>query len=134
MELLYGTGIRVGELVALGLRVYDPRVGRFLSPAPVYQLLDQYTYTMGTPVDFWDPGGRSAGKIASWIASLLSLFGVGGGSDGDVTVTIIICTGERCDVVVKPPPPPPQCTNCDGGDDDGGGDDRSKNKTPIFNS
>lgn len=46
-----------GSLVLMGSRIYDPAVGRFLSPDPVFQLLNQYSYTFGDPVNFWDPDG-----------------------------------------------------------------------------
>jgi len=51
---------RVGPFLWLGERMYDPLVGRFLSPDPVFNLLNQYTYTLGNPVWFSDPTGRDA--------------------------------------------------------------------------
>jgi RHS repeat-associated protein len=50
----------LGELMLLGERVYDPAVGRFLSPDPVFQLVNQFAYTLGNPVWFSDPDGRSS--------------------------------------------------------------------------
>jgi RHS repeat-associated protein len=47
----------IGDLMLLGARVYDPAVGRFLSPDPVFQLINAYAYTLGNPVWFWDPDG-----------------------------------------------------------------------------
>ncbi|MAE93814.1 MAG: hypothetical protein CL910_04070 [Deltaproteobacteria bacterium] len=47
-----------GGLLLLGHRVLDPDVGRFLAPDPVFQLVNQYAYTLGNPVHYWDPDGR----------------------------------------------------------------------------
>jgi len=49
---------QIGELMALDERIYDPAVGRFLSPDPVLQNVNQYAYTLGNPVWFADPSGR----------------------------------------------------------------------------
>jgi RHS repeat-associated protein len=46
-----------GELFLLGARVLDPAVGRFLSPDPWIQAVDQYGYALGNPVDFEDADG-----------------------------------------------------------------------------
>jgi hypothetical protein len=48
----------MGEYIWLENRLYDPEVGRFLSPDPVYQLVNQFSYTLGNPIFFWDPHGR----------------------------------------------------------------------------
>ena len=45
------------ELVLMGARVYDSLGGRFLSQDPVFSSLNQYAYTLGNPVDFWDADG-----------------------------------------------------------------------------
>jgi RHS repeat-associated protein len=50
----------IGPFVWLGDRMYDPRVGRFLSPDPVFNLLNQHSYTVGNPVWFNDATGRDA--------------------------------------------------------------------------
>ncbi|MEN8160794.1 MAG: RHS repeat-associated core domain-containing protein, partial [Myxococcota bacterium] len=49
----------IGELMLLGERVYDPTVGRFLSPDPLFQIVNQFAYTLGNPVWFSDPDGTS---------------------------------------------------------------------------
>ncbi|MEE8549821.1 MAG: RHS repeat-associated core domain-containing protein, partial [Gemmatimonadota bacterium] len=54
-----------GGLMMLGERIYDPAVGRFLSPDPVFQLLNQYTYTLGNPVFYWDPDGAHPKNLAA---------------------------------------------------------------------
>ncbi len=53
----FAGGRQLGALLILGARIYDPAVGRFLSPDPVFQLLNQYSYTFGNPVLYWDPDG-----------------------------------------------------------------------------
>jgi RHS repeat-associated protein len=50
-------GQEIGALMILGARIYDPAVGRFLSPDPVFELLNPYSYTFGNPVFYWDPDG-----------------------------------------------------------------------------
>ncbi len=50
---------QIGELMWLGARIYDPIVGRFLSPDPVFNLVNQFTYTLGNPLRYWDPDGRT---------------------------------------------------------------------------
>jgi len=56
----FAQGRSLGDtgLVWLGARIYDPDVGRFLSPDPVFKTLEQYTYAAGNPVWLWDPDGR----------------------------------------------------------------------------
>ncbi len=53
----FAQGLDLGKIMILGARVYDPEVGRFLSPDPIHQAMNQYTYTPGNPVDLWDPTG-----------------------------------------------------------------------------
>jgi RHS repeat-associated protein len=55
----FAGGTDAGDLVILGARIYDPSVGRFLSPDPVFQTLNQYAYTFGNPVFYWDPDGMN---------------------------------------------------------------------------
>jgi RHS repeat-associated protein len=47
----------IGELMILGYRIYDPAVGRFLSPDPILHIVNQYAYALGNPVLFQDPDG-----------------------------------------------------------------------------
>ncbi|MCP5056085.1 MAG: RHS repeat-associated core domain-containing protein [bacterium] len=75
----------IGELMILGFRIYDPAIGRFLSPDPIFQLINQYTYTFGNPVWFSDPDGTEGmsaaeffdtlGDISQGIAAVALLFG-----------------------------------------------------------
>jgi RHS repeat-associated protein len=63
----------IGELMLLGERVYDPAVGRFLSPDPLFQIVNQFAYTLGNPVWFSDPDGKSpdANAAASGFDTLI---------------------------------------------------------------
>ncbi|MFP6641721.1 MAG: RHS repeat-associated core domain-containing protein, partial [Myxococcota bacterium] len=56
----FAMGQPVGDYLWLGDRLYDPETGRFLSPDPQYQLINQFAYTLGNPIFFWDPDGRHA--------------------------------------------------------------------------
>jgi len=64
---------QIGELMVLGARVYDPAVGRFLSPDPVLQYVNQYAYALGNPVWFADPDGRNAEAVVAVGAAALGL-------------------------------------------------------------
>ncbi len=75
---------RLGELALLGQRVYDAAAGRFLSPDPVFQLVNAYAYAGGNPLWFSDPGGAESGpsgievaldaaKVAGALGALLLL-------------------------------------------------------------
>jgi RHS repeat-associated protein len=68
-----------GALMLLGARVYDPAVGRFLSPDPLFQLVNQFAYTLGNPVWFEDADGltAAANDSAQGIADGLALAGAG---------------------------------------------------------
>jgi RHS repeat-associated protein len=50
-----------GPLVFMGARMLDPAIGRFLSPDPVFPLINAYAYTLGNPVGFQDRDGRQEG-------------------------------------------------------------------------
>jgi lysozyme len=47
-------------LYSMGARLYDPQLGMFLSPDPLEQYADAYSYTGGNPVNFVDPTGAYA--------------------------------------------------------------------------
>ncbi len=51
-------------LIHLGVRHYDPKIGRFLSPDPISYptCLDLYTYANSDPINFRDPSGRYASR------------------------------------------------------------------------
>lgn len=54
--------VGIGELVAIGARLYDPTLARFFAPDPLWSPINQFAYTLGNPVDFWDPSGLHAGS------------------------------------------------------------------------
>jgi RHS repeat-associated protein len=68
----------IGELMLLGERIYDPAVGRFLSPDPLFQIVNQFSYTLGNPVWFSDPDGTSpeANDAVSGFDSLVGTLAV----------------------------------------------------------
>jgi RHS repeat-associated protein len=63
----------VGPLALLGARVYDPAVGRFLSPDPILEPLNQHAYGHGNPLWFQDPDGLQLTALEVAIAYLLGL-------------------------------------------------------------
>ncbi len=67
----------IGELMILGARIYDTATGRFLSPDPIFQLVNQYSYTLGNPVWFSDPDGDLALEGAGLAIATGALFTVG---------------------------------------------------------
>ena len=58
----------IGELMVLGFRIYDPAIGRFLSPDPIFQLVNQYAYTLGNPVAYHDPDGLDTAETSAAVA------------------------------------------------------------------
>ncbi len=61
---------QIGELMILGFRIYDPAVGRFLSPDPILQVVNQYAYALGNPVLFQDPDGLHEVSIADLVVAV----------------------------------------------------------------
>ncbi len=59
----------IGELMVLGLRIYDPAIGRFLSPDPIFQPINQNAYTLGNLVLMF-PEPSTALLLASGLVSL----------------------------------------------------------------
>ena len=53
-------GTHYDDLVVVGLRVYDIAANRFLSRDPVFNPINEYSYTLGNPVEFWDPSGAAS--------------------------------------------------------------------------
>ena len=80
----------IGELMLLGERVYDPAVGRFLSPDPVFQIVNQFAYTLGNPLWFSDPDGRSseANDSARGFDTLIGTLSVIGAALGLLSVLL----------------------------------------------
>lgn len=54
----FAQGIPLAGLSLLGARVLDADTGRFLSPDPLFQVVNQYSYAEGNPVWLWDPDGQ----------------------------------------------------------------------------
>ena len=71
-----------GDLMILGERIYDPAAGRFLSPDPIFQLVNQFSYTLGNPVWFSDPEGTNPDRSAERAAAVLTAFSFGFGALG----------------------------------------------------
>lgn len=70
----------IGELMLMGARIYDPAAARFLSPDPIFQVVNQYAYTLGNPVQFHDRTGATAASQAG---------GDGGGISGAQAVGLV---------------------------------------------
>jgi RHS repeat-associated protein len=54
----FAEGDQFDTVIRLGVRLYDSSTGRFLSPDPIHQMINQYQYAEGNPIDFWDPTGE----------------------------------------------------------------------------
>jgi RHS repeat-associated protein len=122
-----------GPLVLMGARTYDPLVGRFLSPDPVVQLVNQYAYTLGNPIHYQDRDGAewstrtalavglgTVAVIGAGLAGAAVLPGLGVAAAffqaGVASAAITVATGTLAlaidDVLApapapQPPPPPP---------------------------
>jgi RHS repeat-associated protein len=53
----FAGGEEIGPFILLGRRVYYPRAARFVTPDPLPDWINPYSYVQGDPVHFWDPGG-----------------------------------------------------------------------------
>jgi RHS repeat-associated protein len=77
----FAQGTETEGLILLGARVYDPKARRFLSPDPIYNLLNQFAYP-ANPVWFSDPSGLQGEFIGnifgfvSFVAGVVGLFWV----------------------------------------------------------
>ncbi len=78
----FARGRIIGDLVLIGHRLYDPAAARFLAPDPIDQLINQYVYTLGNPVEFWDPSGlhavtndQAAGAMMQGVGNSLTTIG-----------------------------------------------------------
>lgn len=92
-EFAQGEAVTDG-LVVLGTRLYEPDAGRFLSPDPAPQLVNQYAYAMGNPVQLWDPSGRElTAKDAYFTAVAWGGTLVGGSVSGGSLVAIGLGAG-----------------------------------------
>jgi len=84
----FAQGHQFAGLTLLGARLYDSDAARFLSPDPIYQMLNQYAYVLGDPVNFWDPGGMISQSTASleigFLTGLQLIAGLSGALMGDI--------------------------------------------------
>lgn len=53
-------------LVLLGVRYYDPLIGRFITQDPSRDGLNWYAYADGNPVNMGDPEGAGAKEVIAW--------------------------------------------------------------------
>jgi RHS repeat-associated protein len=77
----FAGGLHGAGLVMLGERIYDEDAALFLSPDPVYDLVNQHFYASGDPLHLTDPSGRaSVGALGFKFASGLgaAIGGAGG--------------------------------------------------------
>lgn len=56
-EVGFARGRHKADLILLGARLYDPEAYRFLAPDPIPQPVNDFSYTLGNPVEYWDPSG-----------------------------------------------------------------------------
>ena len=59
----FARGRALGDFLLLGARLYDPEIGRFVSPDPIPHAVNQFAYTLGNPLALWDPDGRLATPV-----------------------------------------------------------------------
>ncbi len=107
LEHGFGVGLELpldaslGPIYVMGERVYDPLIGRFLAPDPVAHWVNDFAYTMGNPVEFWDPTGRSAESIdwnrfGTWLVATGATVGataVCAGAAGSGGLAAAACVG-----------------------------------------
>ena len=104
----------IGELMWLGERIYDPIAGRFLSPDPVFNLINQFTYTLGNPVHYWDPDGlralrqseRHTIRAASLVLAGAALAGCVGCAWWALALTVLLFLDEVANGGSLAPPAP----------------------------
>ncbi|MFP6665589.1 MAG: RHS repeat-associated core domain-containing protein, partial [Deltaproteobacteria bacterium] len=72
IERRFANGLDLGEVTVLGARVLDPLAARFLSPDPAYNMVNQYSYTLGNPVELQDPGGELAIITAAAVVTVVA--------------------------------------------------------------
>lgn len=56
-EQRFARGADFGDVMLIGARLYDTKSGRFLSQDPFFNAINQYSYTLGNPIEFGDPSG-----------------------------------------------------------------------------
>lgn len=99
-------------LTKLGIRYYDPALGRFTQPDPTGQD-PHYTYARNNPCNFIDPGGAASGDLAAGVigactAGALVGAGVGavaggvGAGPGAVIGCLVPTLGTGIAVAIRP--------------------------------
>lgn len=88
----------IGDLMILGARIYDPEAGIFLSPDPILNVINQYAYTLGNPVEFTDRDGLTG--LAGYFAGVST--GVGSGLVANAATTAIGAAVAGTAVVTAP--------------------------------
>ena len=90
-----GKHLDIFTLVNMNGRIYDPSIGRFLSPDPVLQFpnftqgLNPYAYALNNPLRFVDPDGYSlAGQIIA--TSLVIAFSAGNPLLGALIYSVVM--------------------------------------------
>ena len=74
-------------LINMNARLYDPFLGRFLSPDPQVQApgygqnYNRYTYALNNPLKYTDPDGEFFATIFAFVTDLLATVFVNGGID-----------------------------------------------------
>ena len=68
----------VGPFLLLGARIYDPAIGRFVSPDPLPIYTNQFAYTSGNPVMFIDDSGLFEVKASTVRVVLLVIAAAAG--------------------------------------------------------
>jgi RHS repeat-associated protein len=76
----FAGGTDLGGLTMIGVRVFDPLASRFLSPDPVFQLIDDFEYTLGNPIEFGDIEGRK--PSVNTILTVAATVGLAAGAAG----------------------------------------------------
>ncbi len=71
----------------LGIRYYDPTLGRFTQPDPTGQD-PHYTYAGDNPVNFTDPSGASWYDPRDWTGKVWGRVGLGAGCAAGFTVAV----------------------------------------------
>lgn len=119
VDHVYGTGENgntfvgkpeAGPFLLLGARVYDPAIGRFLSPDPVFTLTNQFVYTSGNPVAFLDESGlrelsqkqgEAVSKFVGWVgATALGVArAVSSGNPAVIAATVVAAVGAGYPIV-----------------------------------
>ena len=111
-------------------RLYDPQLGRFLSPDPIVaapgssQSWNSYSYVSNSPLSFVDPGGQFQAGIGCNVGYVMCMNGGGntsGGGSGQGSETATIRTYQSHTVYVVDWEPSPTW-NPGGGGIYGGGD------------